>query len=274
MSEAPPTPSAGEFVSGRVGLRIGAHHVELQAAVPKAQVPVRAVLPLFRLVTDAVVGVAASEAEARGERISCRAGCGACCRQVVPITLPEARRLAEVVDEMPEPRRSAVQARFRDAVEAIARDGWLERFARMEANPERTREAIVAVGLEYFRLGVPCPFLEQESCSIYGERPLVCRQFLVTSPAAHCADPTPETVRTLPLQAHVTRILAGLGREEGTPGSRVPLTLLLEWVAHNPDAAPRRSGMAWAEALFKELSGAELPKPAQGPLLAAHDPDG
>ena len=43
-------------------------------------------------------------------------------------------------------------------------------------------------------MGVPCPFLEDESCSIHPERPLVCREYLVTSPAALCAGPTQEGV--------------------------------------------------------------------------------
>jgi Fe-S-cluster containining protein len=36
---------------------------------------------------------------------------------------------------------------------------------------------------------MPCPFLEDESCSIHPDRPLVCREYLVTSPAELCAGP-------------------------------------------------------------------------------------
>ena len=39
-----------------------------------------------------------------------------------------------------------------------------------------------------------CPFLEEESCSIHPDRPLVCREYLVTSPAELCAGPTQEGV--------------------------------------------------------------------------------
>ena len=40
------------------------------------------------------------------------------------------------------------------------------------------------LGREYFQLGIPCPFLEEESCSIYHDRPITCREYLVTSPPA------------------------------------------------------------------------------------------
>ena len=51
----------------------------------------------------------------------------------------------------------------------------------------------------YFALGIPCPFLEEESCSIHPDRPLVCREYLVTSPAELCAGPTQEGVTPVPV---------------------------------------------------------------------------
>ncbi|MEO8777051.1 MAG: YkgJ family cysteine cluster protein [Rhodanobacter sp.] len=43
--------------------------------------------------------------------------------------------------------------------------------------PARTDEVSHRqLGIDYLRQGVACPFLEQESCSIYDERPLACRK--------------------------------------------------------------------------------------------------
>ena len=61
--------------------------------------------------------VAAAEA---GKAISCHKGCGACCRQLVPISRTEGERLVTLVDAMPEPRRAAVLARFADALPGVA----------------------------------------------------------------------------------------------------------------------------------------------------------
>ena len=49
-----------------------------------------------------VVGVAVEDAVAEGETISCKKGCGACCRQLVPISQVEARRIRDLVEAMPE----------------------------------------------------------------------------------------------------------------------------------------------------------------------------
>ena len=51
------------------------------------------------------------------------------------------------------------------------------------------RETAHALGLKYFALGIPCPFLEEERCTIHEIRPLRCREYLVVSPAEHCAHP-------------------------------------------------------------------------------------
>lgn len=37
----------------------------------------------------------------------------------------------------------------------------------------------------------PCPFLQDSACAIYDERPLVCREYLVTNPPAACTTLTP-----------------------------------------------------------------------------------
>ena len=79
-----------------------------------------------------------------------------------------------------------------------------------------------SLGLRYFALGIPCPFLEAESCSIYTERPLVCREFLVSSPPENCAAPTAETVQVIPVEPKVSTALAALGAAPGTPAPAAP----------------------------------------------------
>lgn len=39
----------------------------------------------------------------------------------------------------------------------------------------------------YFALGIPCPFLVDDSCGIHPARPLACREYVVASDPTHCA---------------------------------------------------------------------------------------
>src|SRR5262245_57720999 len=75
--------------------------------VPNAAVPATEIVPALQGLVNAVV-----EAAAAGKAISCRKGCGACCRQLVPISRTEGERLLTVVEAMPAERRTALAARF------------------------------------------------------------------------------------------------------------------------------------------------------------------
>src|SRR4029453_4291200 len=131
--------------------------------VPNAAVPAAEIVPALRgWVTRGGRGAEA------GKGISCRKGCGACCRQLVPVSRTEGERLLQLVEAMPAERRETLLARFAAAEVAIEVAGVKDRQGRSD------RELSTAS----FALGVPCPFLEDESCSIHPERPLVCREYL------------------------------------------------------------------------------------------------
>ena len=51
------------------------------------------------------------------------------------------------------------------------------------------------LNLEYWALKIACPFLENESCSIYKDRPIACREYLVVTDPKHCAEARPENVK-------------------------------------------------------------------------------
>lgn len=112
--------------------------------------------------------------EARPEfDISCGPTCGACCRQAVPVTAAELRAIRTWLDALPDDERRAHDERI-----AATKD-------RLDAADAET------IGAEneraYFALGIACPFLVDESCSIHPARPLACREYVVTSDPAHCA---------------------------------------------------------------------------------------
>jgi Fe-S-cluster containining protein len=251
--------TAPELVTAQVDMKIAGVRVEFTLTVPTATVPPGALLPVFQTLSAAIEADVAAQLEGQGKQISCRAGCGACCRQLVPITPIEARSLAELVESSPEPRRSEIRSRFVDVIRRLDEAGLLETLRHAERVLPEEREK---VGLTYFGLGIPCPFLEDESCSIHENRPLICREYLVTSPAEHCANPVARLVEAVKLPVHLSNVLARLP-ETGAqgPSSRVVLPLALEWAASHPEDSPTRTGPEWVTELFHLLSGREVPPP-------------
>ena len=116
---------------------------------------------------------------------------------------------------------------------------------------------------EYFRLGIPCPFLENESCSIHEARPMTCRSFSVTSPAENCRNPTPDNIVMLkhPLPRPVEAFgRAIVGAPEGTATPWVPLVLALDYARSVPEPSPEHTGPQLLRAVLEAMTGTELPE--------------
>lgn len=219
-------------IRGRAELQLAGEAVEVELTVPAGPVGLDDLLPVFQGLTDFL-----AERASAGRAISCGPGCGTCCRQMVPISQAEARGLARLVAAMPEPHQSRIQDRFHTAMLALDAAGLL---ADIDALREGTAEDFEAVGLGYFRLAIPCPFLEAESCSIHPDRPLVCREYLVTSPAENCRDPAPERIARVRLPAKVSAaLLLADGADTGTPW--MPLVYALGFDAAVPAEPPTKS---------------------------------
>jgi Fe-S-cluster containining protein len=235
-------PQQAPMRTAQVELTVKGRQLKMQFDVADAVVPPGDLLPLFRAVAESIMDIAVRDLAQAGTRISCKMGCGACCRQLVPISAMEAREIGRVVARMPEPRRSEIRRRFAEALKKFEEAGLLE-VLRDPTSVGKERER--TLGTEYFALRVPCPFLENESCSIYADRPISCREFLVVSNPEHCAEPTPENVRAImplagPIGSKVPKIDL---LPNGKPVEWVPLILALEYSAKHREEPPRRHAM-------------------------------
>jgi len=256
-----------EWTTGRVKLRINGQPVELEMTVPAGPVKLQRVIPIFQQLTNMFVDAGVEAAQTEGKSISCKAGCGACCRQPVPIAEAEVYQIAELVEAMPEPRRGVIKARFAAGVAQIRASGWFEAFEACIASGRSMPYDAAAlqqieVVLQYFRQGVPCPFLEDESCSIHAARPLSCREYLVTSPARNCATPIAGTVHKVDVVMRPSRSLAAISKtgrmnEHGL----LLLILALELAAAYPDDSPCKAGSEWMMEFFRHTTGTPAPGP-------------
>ncbi len=232
----------------QVELKIGGKpwRVEFEAPVSDSVRPAE-LLPVLRKFSD--VMVASAEAAAT-EAISCTKGCGACCRQLVPIREMEARRLAAFVQSLPEPRRSTILERFTSTGRRLKDAGMRERIDGRDA---LDRSGRLALKLDYFALGIACPFLEDESCGIYEERPMICREHLVTSPMAACADPRAGGIHTLPMHRADSAAAKLEARPDGPEW--IALIDLLDWVsAHSDDEAACQDPRDMLQQFLRDLT--------------------
>lgn len=273
----------------------------------------RAGLPVARAVEAAAEEARVAAAGGRGaEAISCRKGCGACCRQLATISPAEAWALMDGVDggKAGEVRgggdeggeaesRAGRAAVFKAEAARVERAGLLEALLALD-DPALDDEAHYDLARRYFALGLPCPLLRDESCSIHARRPAVCGGYLVSSPAELCArvfeeappdEPglrqAPEAasvggaaagragnlprVRRVPVACEVGEAMVGLCAQLlGTGARRVPISLVPVWAGRH--AAERGRTWPWDKlvALFElHLSLATLPAQTPAQSLVA-----
>ncbi len=251
--------TAEKQVTANIGLKLGTYQVQMAVDVSEGPTELVDFLPLARTICETSVEAGVREAAERGECVSCKAGCGACCRQIVPISDVEARLIQDLVEHMPEPRRSLIRLRFAEARAKLQEAGLLEPLLNRADWPLDFMEEF---GLDYFHQCIPCPFLEEESCSIYLDRPLTCREYLVTSPATCCSQPTRETIETVKIPMKVWPALARFHKPKaGSPFIRwVPLILAPEWADTHPEDVAARPGTEILREFLENLSGRTLPE--------------
>lgn len=214
-----------------VSLNTPSGTVTASVAVPVGFVPVGDLVPAMRRLGAEAQALEARKAEAAGLAISCRKGCAACCRMLVPVSPPEAFALREAMLSMPPDRRDRTAQKVSEARARLARAGLLDRLNQVaESERQLSDQDLEPVNREYYALRQPCPFLEDEVCSIYEHRPAACRELLVTSPAELCQDMVRNPVRALPVPVRISTILSLLWSDlTGGPARLIPLPVALEW---------------------------------------------
>jgi Fe-S-cluster containining protein len=212
----------------------------------------------FLDLSSKLIDIEAKLCERDGREISCKKGCGACCRQLVPLSPPEAWLIAEMVSAMPSAKQGEIRAAFNHALKGIAESPLRPLFEGAELRPED----VLPVGIAYFELGIPCPFLVDESCSIHPQRPSICREYLVTSPAENCVTLGRSKIERVPMHARLSEALANVAaRMLEKPPEVVPMPFALAWAEQNREEGmrtfdPRTMLTALAEELKKPLQTA------------------
>lgn len=215
-----------------IALTTSAGEISASVTVPTGFVPITHIVPLMRS-----LGERAQELEitaihtSQNESISCRQGCAACCRMLVPVSPLEALALRQRIENLPEHKRTALIKRVASIRQKLNEHGLLGRLTQLaETNRQLTDEDMDPINWAYYQLRLPCAFLEDENCTIYEDRPAACRELLVTSPAEECRDMSSPTLRPVPIPLRISTVLSLLwSKLSHGPVRLIPLPVALDW---------------------------------------------
>ena len=154
LSQPAIEPEAEAVVARLAGITRGAGIV--MAAQEIAADPtsaLRTILGILKLLVFGRAQQTIDEVTANAPQLGCKSGCAWCCYQPVEVTIPEAILVAAQLTAASDPRR----AKMFDAADSGANPGGRER-----------------------RAARACPLLVDGKCSVYDDRPLMCRSIFAT----------------------------------------------------------------------------------------------
>ncbi len=221
-----------------IALNTSAGQITTAVEVPTGFVPVTAIVPLIRRFGEEAQALEVARSTDAGKTPSCRKGCAACCRMLVPLSAPEAFALGEWVRSRPTDQQDRIGARLAEAKTQLLSQGLWARLSELcNALEQPNDDALEVVNREYYALRLACPFLEEEVCTIYEARPAACRELLVSSPPERCDDLINNPVDPILAPLLVSTVLGLLWQElTKSPARLIPLPVALDWaISHEPE---------------------------------------
>lgn len=207
--------------------RPGGPSRSVELAIPRNEIGLSELVPEFQKLFTAILDV-----ELAGQNVTCRKGCSACCCQLVPLSMPEAFFLRDVIHRFAPKQRAHVLKKMQSVTAALERAGLLEDLRHPGKNNQ--------IDADYFRQGLACPFLEHGACSIYAQRPFICRSYVVTSPKEACEDPYIHEIQKVEIKRNVGAMLAAFAGHHYGIRAIVPMPLALEWAEEYERLKKRR----------------------------------
>lgn len=239
-----------------LGLRVWDEPLQGYVAVANRPARLDELVPLARGLSTRVMELVVRRARAERRPIPCRRGCASCCKYLIPLSSPEAFRLAAEVRSLPAPRRLGLMRSMLAAARRLLEAGPPD----LPHATETLGHGIVvspagAAGQWYAELDITCPFLVGDACAVYVQRPLACVEHMVTSPPQFCGHFQPGRGSILSPPVSVLEALAILAAEvEQIPLEPVMLPLLPAWC----DVNAHRAEATWPATELVERFGVIL----------------
>ena len=237
--------------------------------VANAQARLSDMVPLARTLSTKLVMAMLDRLSARGKCVACRKGCSACCSSyLVPLSVPEAFRLAEELSAMPASEGRTLMQSSLDTARIIL-DHMPMDFKMGESEEANNGIWLRQLGDWYAGLGLACPFLSDGLCVLYEQRPMACREYLVTRSAICCDAASTDEPDKVKMPFSVLECLGQLTAElEQSDVEAVILPLALPWAQENVERSKRTWPAVTVVKRFVEILQATAEDSASAPVAA------
>lgn len=228
------------------------------------------IVPLARTISTRIADIVIAKNRLDGVEIACRKGCGHCCQShLVPLAVPEVFKLKEYIYSRPHDLRDAMLRSCLLAAKNILTEQPPEfSTSQTPLNASYNMPFLSNVSDWYVSLGVSCPFLSDNVCTIYENRPLACRDYFVYGSSSACNNPDgkAETVKMPVPMVEVLGQLAGELEDDDIEAVILPLAPV--WYEQNVDRARRTWPAETMAERFLEIVKTRATENSMQPVLS------
>lgn len=217
--------------------------INIRIGIGKGRAKLADIVPLARTICSKINDVVIKNVQNNGEQIPCYKGCSACCKRcLVPLSVPEAFRLIDEIYQAPAGKRHLIWRNCIIAARHLLKQKSTKKFINQLSESAPNKPASLNhISDWYSSLKLSCPFLLQDICTIYEQRPLVCREHFIIGSAKGCKDEG-FFAEVLDMPIRMSNTLGQLASElEGTNEEAVILPLALLWCEDHI----KRAEMTW-----------------------------
>lgn len=216
-------------------LNIFGNSLHLYIAAGNKPARLSTLVHLARLLSTKITTIIKEYVINNGDTITCQAKCSQCCRYLVPLAIPEAMRLNEEVMQMSKWEQRFVCESITLTAKQIFKltpKGFLQGLAEAQSEMD---SKLNDISKWYYSMNLPCPFLLSDMCTIYNQRPMVCREHLVVNSAPDSCKPhNTKQPQLLQKPISIAEALAELTNElEQKPVETIILPFVLAWCDEN-----------------------------------------
>lgn len=195
---------------------------------PDGEVSFVDILPEIYTIYTKILESTLEEQSSKGIVPSCSNGCDMCCYHLITVSIHEAILLAYIIDNLAAAEKERIKHSFEKILVTLEENNLLKDLIDFHTNHFGDKKLISSIQKEYWKLKLGCPFLVGNSCSIYPYRPLICRQYLVSSEPVYCKGSFKDDhlVTRVPLTHDFASAAASFDGEEAITTRGIPLPII------------------------------------------------
>jgi Fe-S-cluster containining protein len=196
------------------------------------------IVPAARVICDKIADITTEQIRIQGGSIPCHKKCPACCNYLVSLSIPEVVCFGQEIFHKRKSQPSPALRTYLHAARRIIRHRPPNHVLESSSNSSNNLSELKALADWYAGLHLICPFLRNNQCAIYEQRPFVCREHFVTGLAQGCRGNS-GLAQVIEMPVQMGNVLCRLSKELCDADDAVMMPLALAWCDINKQLCER-----------------------------------